>query len=197
MPTAKQPQNRKRKEEERAKKMLAADPKKFKLQKEIIKNYKAGSYINYICETILKNIKKENIKEQSVFNTDYSRLNYAIKISKRIWNDDKAGAEFTKLVISPTLQCINKILDEYRTHLSNKYDLMKNDIYLNDTDEFKNLMQNIFQIYEIQGKTMAESTMKQILKDLAPQLRFIEKNKETKNNNNNIEIDSNSDNESE
>jgi len=190
-------QNRKRKEEERAKKMLAADPKKFKLQKEIIKNYKAGSYINYICETILKNIKKENIKEQSVFNTDYSRLNYAIKISKRIWNDDKAGAEFTKLVISPTLQCINKILDEYRTHLSNKYDLMKNDIYLNDTDEFKNLMQNIFQIYEIQGKTMAESTMKQILKDLAPQLRFIEKNKETKNNNNNIEIDSNSDNESE
>ena len=51
---------------------------------------------------------------------------------------------------------------------------MKNDIYLNDTAEFKNLMQNIFEIYEIQGKTMAEHTMKQIVKDLAPQLRFIE-----------------------
>jgi len=185
-------QNRKRKEEERAKKMLAADPKKFKLQKEIIKNYNNGSYINYICETILKNIKKENIKEQSVFNTDYSRLNYAIKISKRIWNDDKAGAEFIKLVVSPTLQCINKILDEYRTHLSNKYDLMKNDIYLNDTDEFKNLMKNIFKIYEIQGKTMAEQTIKQIVKDLAPKLRFIE-NKDDDKNDDNID-DKNDDN---
>jgi hypothetical protein len=167
---------RKIKEEIRAKKMLAADPIKFKLQKEIIKYYKTDSYINYICDTILKNIKKENIKDQSVFNTDYSRLNYAIKISKRIWNDDKAGAEFTKLVITPTLQCINTLLDEYRTHLSNKYDIMKNDIYLNNTDEFKNLMQNIFQIYEIQAKTMADSTIKQIIKDLAPRLRFIENN---------------------
>jgi len=174
---------RKKREKIKAKKMLALDPKKFKLQKEIIKNYKLGSYIEYICNAILKNIKKENIKEQSIFNTDYSRLNYAIKISKRIWNDDKAGAKFIKLVISPTLQCINKLLDEYRTHLSNKYDLMKNDIYLNDTDEFQNIMKNIFEIYEIQAKTMSENTIKQIIKDLAPQLRYIKQNDKQDNTN--------------
>ena len=76
-----------------------------------------------------------------------------------------------------------KLLDEYRTHLSNKYDLMKNDIYLNDTDEFQNIMKNIFEIYEIQAKTMWENTIKQIIKDLAPQLRYIKQNDKQDNTN--------------
>ena len=76
-----------------------------------------------------------------------------------------------------------KLLDEYRTHLSNKYDLMKNDIYLNDTDEFQNIMKNIFEIYEIQAKTMSENTIKQIIKDLAPQLRYIKQNDKQDNTN--------------
>ena len=167
----------KSREEEKKKKIklkkLLDDPNKFRLQKEIVKDYKSGSFIKYICDTILKNIKKNDISTQSVFNTDYSRLNYAIKTSKRKWDEDKAGSKFIELVITPTLTCINNLLDEYRTDLSNKYDNAKYDIHVNDTEEFKGLLQNIFLIYEIQGKVMKSNTIKMIMKEIAPSLRFI------------------------
>lgn len=160
------------KETLRQKKLLTADPIKYNLHKKIIKNYKVGELFKYICETILINIKTGDIKEQSVFNTDYSRLNYAIKISKRMWNEDKAGVKFIKLVIMPTLECINNMMNEYRAHLSKKYELVK-DKYLYDSDENKQLLDEIFETYQIQANTMSKNTIKQIAKDLAPELRFI------------------------
>ena len=163
----------KMKQKLREKKILTADPIKFNLHKKIITDYRADLFIKYICQTILDNIKKEDIKEQSVFNTDYSRLNYAIKISKRVWNEDKAGVKFIKLVIMPTLECINNMMNDYRTHLSNKYELVK-DKYLYDSDENKKLLDEIFEIYQIQAKTMSQNTIKQIVKDLSPDLRFID-----------------------
>jgi hypothetical protein len=173
------------KETLREKKLLSADPIKYNLHKKIIKNYKAGELFKYICETILRNIKTADIKEQSVFNTDYSRLNYAIKISKRMWNEDKAGVKFIKLVIMPTLECINNMMDEYRKHLSTKYELVK-EKYLYDSDENKQLLDEIFETYQIQANTMSKNTIKQIAKDLAPELRFINIDKIDDDNINNI-----------
>jgi hypothetical protein len=173
-------------------KKILDDPNKFILQKEIIKDYKSGSFTKYISDTILKNIKKDDITIQSVFNTDYSRLNYAIKISKRKWDEDKAGSKFIELVITPTLTCINNLLEEYRTDLSNKHDNSRYNKDINDTEEFKSLLQNIFVIYEIQAKIMANSTIKMIIKELAPSLRFIideDKNKEINKDDINKEIE--------
>jgi hypothetical protein len=48
------------------KKKLFDDPNKFKLQKEIIKDYKSGSIVKYICETILKNIKKDDVTKNQL-----------------------------------------------------------------------------------------------------------------------------------
>lgn len=155
------------------KEKLFDDPNKFKLQKEIIKDYKSESIIKYICDIILKNIKKDDVTTQSVFNTDYSRLNYAIKISKRKWDEDKAGSRFIELVIKPTLKCINNLLDEYRLNLSNKYHELRYDEDVNDTEEFKNIFQNMILIYEIQAKISSTTTLKQIIKELAPNLRLI------------------------
>lgn len=163
----------KRDKKNRIKEKLFDDPNKFKLQKEIIKDYKSESIIKYICDIILKNIKKDDVTTQSVFNTDYSRLNYAIKISKRKWDEDKAGSRFIELVIKPTLKCINNLLDEYRLNLSNKYHELRYDEDVNDTEEFKNIFQNMILIYEIQAKISSTTTLKQIIKELAPNLRLI------------------------
>ena len=53
-----------------------------------------------------------------------------------------------------------------------KYELVK-EKYLYDSDENKQLLDEIFETYQIQANTMSKNTIKQIAKDLAPELRFI------------------------
>ena len=76
-------------------------------------------------------------------------------------------------MIKPTLTCINNLLDEYRTDISDKYHTLRYDENVNDTEEFKNIFQNMILVYEIQAKVSSTITLKQIIKELSPNLRLI------------------------
>jgi hypothetical protein len=76
-------------------------------------------------------------------------------------------------VIKPTLTCINNLLDEYRLDISDKYHTLRYDEDVNDTEEFKNIFQNMILVYEIQAKVSSTITLKQIIKELSPNLRLI------------------------
>lgn len=76
-------------------------------------------------------------------------------------------------MIKPTLTCINNLLDEYRLDISDKYHTLRYDEDVNDTEEFKNIFQNMILVYEIQAKVSSTITLKQIIKELSPNLRLI------------------------
>lgn len=72
----------------------------------------------YIGDFVVRCYKKEgeDIKNQPLWNSDTSRLNYIIgvKINKEnVWNIDKKGKKVKNLVIKPTLNMIKPILQNY------------------------------------------------------------------------------------
>jgi hypothetical protein len=70
----------------------------------------------FIGDFIISIYKKENPKEQSLWTTDSSRLNYLVRTAiknKNIWKIDKAGTKVRDNIICPILEEIyNEILKE-------------------------------------------------------------------------------------
>ena len=61
----------------------------------------------FIGDHIIKTYKKDDMKDQSLWNTDTSRLNYIIKKAiENGWYQDKKGNEFVKLCVEPLLKVI-------------------------------------------------------------------------------------------
>lgn len=88
-----------------------------------------------IVRIIAAKYKKQNPKEQSVWTTDVSRLNFIMKgivantdISD--WIPDKCGAYFTKLIITPIIDGIGAMMDDRLVELAE----------LKNSGEYKNTM---------------------------------------------------------
>lgn len=80
---------------------------------ELIYYYESNIFVKFIGNHIIKLYKKDNMQDQSVYNTDASRLNYIIKKENEGWHTDKRGIEFVKISIEPLLIYIkNFILDK-------------------------------------------------------------------------------------
>jgi len=138
----------------------------------IIKDFKDGNFIKYISEIILSIIKKDDPSKQSIWNTDSSRLNYAIKLSVNKWSEDKSGLKFSDLVIKPTLIQIKILLDEYKKYILNTFTQLSNQ---NKKLIGYKLLENIPFIEELNTNIMSESiTIKPIIRYLSATLRFLE-----------------------
>lgn len=91
-------------------------PKK-KLIEEMLSEFRHKTLHIFLGEFILSIYKKNNNNDQSIFGTDISRLNYVIKEiidnKESEWILDKKGIKTTKYIISPLLNHIKKILEEY------------------------------------------------------------------------------------
>jgi hypothetical protein len=170
----------------------------YRLQRNMIRDHSSDNLINVIKNTILKIIIKENIEEQSIFNTDATRLNYVIKTSINKWKQDKTGINFNKLVINPILQTILTLLTEYLDKLQ------KSTVeHMNKLDNFEkvtNLDNESFDktnLAIISTKTVIENIKKNkynkiLMRDLTPYLRFESKSlDDTSNKQDNIKDISN------
>ena len=75
----------------------------------------------FIGDYIIKVYKKEKPEEQSIWNTDSSRLTYIIKdlINKESskWKIDKKGVKTTNFLIDPVLEYIKKLIDKKKMEL--------------------------------------------------------------------------------
>lgn len=93
----------------------------------IIDCYKSKKLDIFIGDAIVKCYKKENPEEQSVWNTDVSRLTYLIKdlIGRKgesEWIMDKKGVKLSEYVIKPILDFLKSILREHINMLNKNID---------------------------------------------------------------------------
>ncbi|ARF10004.1 hypothetical protein Indivirus_7_20 [Indivirus ILV1] len=87
----------------------------------IIYNYENNLLADYLGNIIVRLYKKDDPKDQSLWNTDTSRLTYLVRelIDKKMdWVVDKRGIKITKCIIDPMLEYIKTILTEYIDELS-------------------------------------------------------------------------------
>jgi hypothetical protein len=67
---------------------------------------KEKKLIPYLGDIIIKYYKKENPKDQSIWNSDTTRLNYLIRElidTELTWTCDKAGLKVNEFIIIPLL----------------------------------------------------------------------------------------------
>ena len=144
--------------------------KDFKLQKQIIQDYKNNKLTGKIIEIILKIIKKDNMIEQSVFNTDVSRGNYATKM-ENFWLNDKSGINFIEYVIKPSANYMSLSLEPFRKELIKIRNKNIKNPSIKNSDILMNFAQNLI---EIQKLLEDNDFHKQIAYKVCPHLRFNE-----------------------
>ena len=97
-----------------------------KLVEDIISAYKHKTLSKYLGDIIIKIYKKDNPKDQSIWNTDDSRLTYLIKelignetigSNSSNWVVDKKGVKTQTYIVEPLLSHIKDLLIYYQTNL--------------------------------------------------------------------------------
>lgn len=143
---------------------------KYLLEQELVNEYINGTFITYLSDIVANMVKKNNPKEQSIWNTDVTRLNYVVKISVDKWSEDKSAVKFIDLVIKPFLIQIKKIIINYRNNIVLEHLKQSKDKQKETRIEYMNKLQPIIDFETI---LLSESKMiKPIVKTLAPILRF-------------------------
>ena len=146
------------------------DNNKYKLEKELINEYVNGTFISYLSDIIANIVKKNDPREQSIWNTDSNRLNYVIKTSVDKWSEDKSAVKFIDLVIKPFLIQIKKLLIDYRNDIVLDHLKLSRETQRETRMEYMNMLQPIIDFETI---IMSETKIiKPIVKMLSPILRF-------------------------
>jgi hypothetical protein len=149
---------------------LKLDDKDNKLFMRIFSDFKKRKLIQSLCNVIVRIIKKEDHKKQSVFNIDASRGNYATKIQD-IWHNDKKGLQLKKYTIDVVTKYMLNIMDIYRERLVEMYNENKIKKNISVTDyimEYQGLL------FDINSFLTSPNTHKRIILQLCPELRFDE-----------------------
>ena len=139
-----------------------------KLFMRIFSDFKKRKLIGSICNVIVRIIKKEDQKHQSVFNIDAARGNYATKIQD-IWHNDKKGLQLKKYTIDVVTKYMLNIMDIYRERLVEMYNENKKKKNISVTDyimEYQGLL------FEVNAFLTNPNTHKRIILQLCPELRF-------------------------
>jgi hypothetical protein len=82
----------------------------------IFSDYDNKILIKTLSDIILKIVKNEDQKLQSVFNIDSSRGNFATKIED-CWFNDKSGLQLKKYTLEMVIKYMINVLDKFRLHL--------------------------------------------------------------------------------
>lgn len=85
---------------------------------DIFQQHSDGTLYKYIGDMIVKLYKKDNEKDQSIFNSDTSRLTYIIskvlyKDGETKWHIDKGGVNTKGIIIKPILEELRPLIVEY------------------------------------------------------------------------------------
>ena len=150
---------------------LKLDDMNNKLFMRIFSDFQKRKLINSICNVIVRIIKKEDQKQQSVFNIDASRGNYATKIQD-IWHNDKKGLQLKKYTIDVITKYMLNIMDIFRVRLVDMYNdnKIKKDISVTDF-----IMEKQGILFDVNAFLTNPNTHKRIILQLCPELRFDEK----------------------
>jgi hypothetical protein len=157
------------------------DDKDNYLEKKFISDYSGNKFISNISKCILNIVHTDDPSQQPIWNSDCSRLHYVIKTSINVWNEDKAGIQFTDFVIRPILKSICDRITNYRKEIIEKKDISKYKI--DDYIEHNKLLSSV---YNFEYALIRGELIKPILKELAPYLRYVKKELEELENKNDV-----------
>ena len=87
------------------------------LTDNLVYNFNHKQLDKYVGEFLVKYYKKEDSTQQSIWNSDVSRITYLIKEllgnKKSIWNHDYKGVKTKEYIITPLLKYIKDYIHEY------------------------------------------------------------------------------------
>ena len=145
--------------------------KENKLFMRIFSDYENKKLVKSISDIILKIVKKEDKKSQSVFNIDSSRGNYATKIED-CWFNDKSGLQLKKYTLEMVIKYMINVLDKFRLKLVQvREENMKNST--REKSDFIMKYQSI--LLEVIAFLTNSNTHKKIILHMCPELRMDQK----------------------
>ncbi len=147
------------------------DDPENKLFMRIFSDYENKILIKSISDIILKIVKKEDKKNQSVFNIDSARGNYATKIED-CWFNDKSGLQLKKYTLEMVIKYMINVLDKFRLKLVKiRDDNMKKSS--REKSDFIMKYQSI--LLEVIAYLTNSNTHKKIILHMCPELRMDQK----------------------
>jgi hypothetical protein len=142
--------------------------KEDKLFMRIFNDFKNKKIVQTLSSLILKFVKKEDQKIQSVFNIDSARGNYATKI-ENFWHNDKSGLQLKKYTLDVIIRYMLKVMDIYRQKIVDMYNenKIKKDSCVTDyIMEYQGLL------FEVNSYLTNSNTHKKIIIHMCPELRL-------------------------
>jgi hypothetical protein len=97
--------------------------------------YESGKLVQHLGNIVISQYKKQKPIDQSMWNTDPSRLSYVIRnttsivtnsgvCDKTIWENDKGGIKINDYIIKPLLSQLKILIIEYDNAISKSFDTL-------------------------------------------------------------------------
>jgi hypothetical protein len=142
-----------------------------KLIMRIFSDYENKKLIKSLSDIILKIVKKEDKKSQSVFNIDSARGNYATKIED-CWFNDKSGLQLKKYTLEMVIKYMVNVLEKFRLHL---VEIRKENIKKSTVERSDFLMKYQSILLEVNAYLTNTNIHKKIILHMCPELRMDQK----------------------
>jgi hypothetical protein len=139
-----------------------------KLIMRIFSDYENKKLIKTVSDIILKIVKKEDKKSQSVFNIDSARGNYATKIED-YWLNDKSGLQLKKYTLEMIIKYMMNVLDKFRLNL---VEIRKENMKRPTIDKSDFLMKYQSLLLEVNAYLTNSNIHKKIILHMCPELRM-------------------------
>ena len=138
-----------------------------KLFMRIFSDYEKKKLVKTLSDLILKFVKKDQQKFQSVFNIDSARLNFATKIDD-FWLNDKKGIQLRKFTIDKVVNFMIDVLEVFRLRLVK---MRTENIKKSTVERSDYLMTYQKLLFEVANFLNHPSTHTKIITELSPNLR--------------------------
>ena len=137
---------------------------------DILSYYKHKTLGKFLGDLIIKIYKKDNPKDQSIWNTDTSRLTYLIKEfmenKSSNWIVDKKGVKTTTYIIIPLLDYLKEMLIVYQEN---------NVVVSKNNAEMEMMLENSKFLVELINDIDDGNLGREVLKYISTHLRFRDK----------------------
>jgi hypothetical protein len=134
---------------------------------KIFQDYEKKKLINTLVELILKFVKKDQQKLQSVFNIDSARSNFATKIDD-FWMNDKKGLQLRKFTVNKVVSHMIDVLEVFRLQL---VEMREKNIKNPTSSSSDYLMKYQALLLEVVSFLNHSTTHTKIIQQLSPNLR--------------------------
>jgi hypothetical protein len=160
------------------------------LEERILYKFNNNKLIDSLIQILLPILKKDDVKQQSIFNTDTARSNFAAKYDDE-WKPDKAGIYLNSTIIKPFCNIIIDLMTKYLACYKNYVKMNKSrcEKMFDECDKITNITKCLL---DIGDSKLYDAIIYRLSSNL--HYKMLIKNLETANNDNNDNDNNDNDN---